>query len=62
MSAGGTAAARVFPGQKMPGQMGAVRTKIKGLSVINVDTENHLLVLEGSVPGPNGGLLIIESN
>jgi large subunit ribosomal protein L3 len=61
-SAGGTDAARVFPGQKMPGQMGASRTKVKGLQVVDVDAENHLLVLKGAVPGPSGGLLIIEGN
>lgn len=62
MSAGATDAARVFPGQRMPGHMGAVRAKIKGLEVVDIDADKNVLVLKGAVPGPNGGLLIIESN
>ncbi len=62
MSAGATDAARTFPGQKMPGQMGNVRQKIRNLTVIDVDAENNVLVIKGSIPGPNGGVVAIESS
>lgn len=51
---------RVWPGQRMPGQMGRVRKTMKNLRVVYVDPEKHLLLVRGSVPGPNGGYLLIE--
>jgi len=62
MSAGATDAARTFPGQRMPGQMGNVRRKVLNLTVVDVDAESNMLVVKGSIPGPNGGLVAIESN
>jgi len=59
-SAGATDAQRIFPGTRMPGQMGNRRTTIKGLTVVGVDTEDNLLLIKGGVPGSNGGLLIIR--
>ena len=61
MSAGATDAARVFPGQRMPGQMGNVRRKIKNLRVVEVDADNNMLVVKGAIPGPNGAVIAIES-
>jgi large subunit ribosomal protein L3 len=43
--------ARVFPGQKMPGQMGSRRVTQRGSEVVQVDAENNLLLIRGSVPG-----------
>jgi len=62
MSAGATDAARVFPGQRMPGQMGRVRRKVKNLTVVDVDPDNHVLVIKGAIPGPNGAVVAIESS
>lgn len=59
-SGGATAAARVFPGTKKPGHMGSVKVTVKGLRVHHVDAKEKLLVLEGAVPGPNGGLLLVS--
>lgn len=59
MSAGATDAARVFPGMRGPGHMGAETVTTKGLTVIDVDTERNLLLIKGAVPGANGGLLAI---
>lgn len=56
-SAGATDAARVFKGTKRPGHMGSVRRTVKGLRIIEVDAEKNLLLIEGAVPGANGGLL-----
>jgi large subunit ribosomal protein L3 len=53
--------ARVYKGRKMPGQMGNVRRTVQNLQVVGVRPEENLILLRGSVPGPNGGLLIIRS-
>jgi large subunit ribosomal protein L3 len=52
--------ARVFKGTKLPGRMGGERTTILSLVVVGVDTERDLLVLQGSVPGPKGGLVFVR--
>jgi len=57
---GATDAARVFPGTKKPGHMGSVRVTVKGLRVHHVNPKENLLVVEGAVPGPNGGLLVVS--
>ncbi len=59
-SIGGTGASRVFPGQKMPGRMGADRTTTRNLAVLSVDTEEGLVVLRGSVPGPKGVMVTVR--
>jgi large subunit ribosomal protein L3 len=58
-SGGATDAARVFKGTKKPGHMGNVRTTVKRLRIHMVDAEKGLLAVEGAVPGPNGGLLVV---
>ena len=50
---------RVFPGVKMPGQMGNVRTKITKLEVLMVDPERRAIVVKGAVPGKPGNVLEI---
>jgi large subunit ribosomal protein L3 len=52
--------ARVWKGIKMPGHMGAERVTIQGLQVIKVESEKYLVFVKGSVPGPDGGLLILR--
>lgn len=42
---------RVPKGRKMAGHMGSERVTVQNLKVVKVDAENHLLVLEGAVPG-----------
>jgi large subunit ribosomal protein L3 len=54
--------ARVFKGVKMPGQMGAKRITQRGLTVFDVDVENHLLLIRGAVPGPKGGTVEVRSD
>jgi large subunit ribosomal protein L3 len=51
---------RVFKGMRMAGHMGDDRVTVQNLKVIRVDTERNLLLIEGSVPGPNQGLLLIR--
>ena len=50
---------RVLKGMGMPGRMGGKTKHLKNLKVVRVDVENSLLLLRGSVPGANGGLLRI---
>ncbi|MGH2957235.1 MAG: 50S ribosomal protein L3 [Solirubrobacterales bacterium] len=53
--------ARVFPGQKMPGQMGARRATQIGARVVEVDAELNLLLIRGSVPGPRNSTVEVRS-
>ena len=50
---------RVFKGMRMSGHMGVDRVTVQNLRLLGVDKEDNLLVVEGAVPGPNGGYLII---
>ena len=51
---------RVLPGHPMPGHMGNVRVFCKNIKVVRVDAGNNLILLKGSVPGANGGVVRIE--
>jgi large subunit ribosomal protein L3 len=46
---------RVVPGMKLPGQMGNDRVTVRRLEVVQIDEENNLLLVKGSVPGARGG-------
>ena len=52
--------ARIFPGQKMPGQMGNKGVTVKNLQVVALDTENNELWVRGGVPGGKGSLVKIR--
>ena len=51
---------RVFRGHHLPGHMGAVRMTVSGLRVVSVDPDNNLVLIEGAVPGPSGGVVTIQ--
>ena len=51
---------RVFKGLKMAGHMGNARVTVQNLEVVRVDTDRNLLLIKGSVPGPNKGLVVIR--
>ncbi len=51
---------RVFKGMRMSGHLGNSRTTVRNLRILGVDKDENLLVVEGSVPGPNGGYIIIN--
>ena len=51
---------RVWKGMKMPGRMGGKKLTVQGVKVITVDSEKNILFVKGSVPGPNGGTLILK--
>ncbi len=58
----GTTPGRVLKGTRMAGHMGNARVTAKKLQVIQADPERNLLVVKGSVPGANGGLLMIKKH
>jgi len=47
-------------GHKAAGHYGAVRRTIRNLDVVRIDSDNHLILVRGAVPGPNGGLIMIR--
>jgi large subunit ribosomal protein L3 len=51
---------RVVPGMRMGGQMGNVQVTVRNLEVIDVVTEDNVLVIKGAVPGPNGSYVVVR--
>jgi len=53
---------RVIKGKRLPGRMGNDTMTVQGLKVVKVDAENNMLYVKGSVPGANGGLLLVRTS
>jgi large subunit ribosomal protein L3 len=53
---------RVFKGKKMAGHMGSKKVTIQNLKVVEVDEENQLLILKGSVPGKKNSTIFIKDS
>ena len=53
--------ARVFKGQRMAGRMGGEKVTTLNLKVVSADAERNLLLVQGAVPGPKGGLVIVRN-
>ena len=51
---------RVFPGQRMPGHMGAEQVTVRNLRIRGIDPEENLLMVEGAVPGSREGYVLIS--
>jgi len=51
---------RVFPGKRIAGHLGSVRTTTQSLEVVRVDAERGLLLVKGAVPGADGGHVIVR--
>ena len=51
---------RVFPGQRMPGHYGTDRVTVRNLRIRGIDLEENLLLVEGAVPGPKNGYVMIS--
>jgi large subunit ribosomal protein L3 len=60
LSNGATGPQRVFKGKRGPGHMGDMQVTQKGLKIVKVDAERNLVLIDGSVPGPNGALVVIN--
>jgi large subunit ribosomal protein L3 len=61
----GSAGANTYPGRTLkgkryPGHMGSERVTTENLEVVVVDPERNLLAVRGSVPGSNGGIVMIK--
>jgi large subunit ribosomal protein L3 len=53
---------KVRKGKGLPGHMGNENVLVNNLKIMKVDSENNLLVLKGSVPGAEGGYLVVRSS
>jgi large subunit ribosomal protein L3 len=53
---------RVFRGMRMAGQHGRQTVTTRNLKVFEVRPEDHVLLITGAVPGPNGGIVIISGS
>jgi len=51
---------RVFPGQRMPGHMGTDNVTVRNLRIRGIDIDENLLMVEGAVPGPREGYVLIS--
>jgi large subunit ribosomal protein L3 len=58
--AAGTTPGRVFKGKRGPGRMGNDRVTSSNVRVVLVDPERNLIAVDGSVPGPKGGMVVIK--
>jgi large subunit ribosomal protein L3 len=51
---------RVFKGMRMGGHMGNAQSTSRNLRILGIDKDENLLVVEGAVPGPEGGYVVIR--
>jgi large subunit ribosomal protein L3 len=53
---------RVFPGQRMPGHFGTDQVTVRNLRIRGIDLDENLLMVEGAVPGPRDGYVLISKS
>ncbi len=53
---------RVFKGKKMAGRMGNTKVTKQNLKIIEIDNENNLLIVKGSVPGKNKSIIYLKDS
>jgi large subunit ribosomal protein L3 len=53
---------RVFPGQRMPGHLGTDRVTVRNLRIRGIDIDENLIMVEGAVPGPRDGYVLITKS
>lgn len=51
---------RVFPGQRMPGHFGDAQITVRNLRIRGIDIEENLIMVEGAVPGPRDGVVLVS--
>lgn len=56
----GSTPGRTYPGTRMSGQMGNERVTAENLEVVVIDEDRNLLAVRGSVPGANGGIVMVK--
>lgn len=57
----GTTPGRVFPGKKMAGRMGNTKVTVKNLRIIDINSEEHIVIVKGAVPGKPGSIISINT-
>src|ERR1700753_357675 len=53
---------RVFPGQRMPGHYGTDQVTVRNLRIRGIDADDNLLLVEGAVPGPRDGYVMLSKS
>jgi len=53
---------KIYKGRKMPGRMGGRQCTSQNLRIVDVRTEDNVILVEGAVPGPNGGMVVIKES
>ncbi len=53
---------RVMKGKKMAGHLGAERVTVQNLEVVKIDAENNIIAVKGAVPGPKGGIVVLQDS
>jgi large subunit ribosomal protein L3 len=51
---------KVFPGKRMAGHLGAVSRTVPNLEIVRIDADRGLLLVRGSVPGHEGGHIVVQ--
>jgi large subunit ribosomal protein L3 len=52
---------KTFKNVKLPGRMGREKVTVLSLKVVKVDTEKHLVMVRGAVPGVNKSLVVVRA-
>jgi large subunit ribosomal protein L3 len=47
-------------GIRMAGRHGNSRITVRNLDIVKIDSDNHVMLVRGAVPGPNGGLVVVR--
>lgn len=51
---------RVMKGMRMAGHMGMEDVTVRNLEIVDIDTEENVLMVKGAIPGPNGGYVVVR--
>src|SRR5512134_140504 len=51
---------KVFPGKRMAGHLGDVRSTVQNLEVVRIDAQRQLLMIKGALPGSKGGNVVVS--
>jgi len=52
---------KVYKNRKMPGRMGGVTRTVQNLRIVEVRPDDNVLLVEGAIPGPNGGMVMVRN-
>jgi large subunit ribosomal protein L3 len=53
---------KIKKGKRMAGRMGNARCTSRNHKLVRIDKENNLLLIKGSVPGANGGMVMVQKS